>query len=104
MGTETYELMLEERPVADLKLTGRPVDEKVEEPPPRETPTGDETQEPVTENRPVTDPRLPIRPVDVVAFEPTPRNVPVDNQSILRRPADGEKSHPITDGRVGRRA
>ena len=65
---------------------------------PRETPTGDETQEPFTENRPVTDPRLPIRPVDVVAFEPTPWNVPVDNQSILRRPADGEKSHPITDG------
>ena len=22
----------------------------------------------------------------------------MDNQSILRRPADGEKSHPITDG------
>ena len=98
VGTETYELMLEERPVTDLKLTGRPVDEKVEEPPPGETPTGDETQEQFTENRPVTDPRLPIRPVDVVAFEPTPRDVPVDNQSILRRPADSEKSHPITDG------
>ena len=68
MGTGTYELMLEERPVADLKLTGRPVDEKVEEPPPGETPTGDETQGPFTENRPVTDPRLPVRPVDVVAF------------------------------------
>ena len=97
VGTKTYELMLEERPVADMKLTGRPVDEKVEEPPPRKTPTGDETQEPVAENRPVSDPRLPIRPVDVVAFEPTPRNVPVDNQSLLRRPADGEKYHPITD-------
>ena len=98
VGTGTYELMLEERPVADLMLAGRPVDEKVEEPPPGETPTGEETQGPFTENRPVTDPRLPIRPVDGVAFEPTPRNVPVDNQSILRRPADGEKSHPITDG------
>ena len=90
--------MLEERPVADLKFTGRPFDEKVEEPPPGEKPTGDETQGPFTDNRPVADPRLPIRPVDVVAFEPMPRNVPVDNESILRRPADGGKSHPITDG------
>ena len=98
MGIEIYELMPEERPVADLKLLGRPVDEKMEEPPSGETPAGDETQEPFTENRPVTDPRLPFRPVDVVGFEPTPRNVPVDNQSIIRRPADGEKSQPITDG------
>ena len=100
VGTEAYELMPEERPVTDLKLIGRPVDEKVEEPPPGETPVGDETQEPIPENRPVTDPRLPIRPVGVVAFEPTPRDVPVDNQSITRRPADGEKSIPITDGRL----
>ena len=92
VGTETYELMPEERPVADLKLIGRPVDEQVEEPPPGETLAGDETQEPFTVNQPVTDPRLPIRPVDVGAFEPTPRDVPVDNQSIIRRPADGINS------------
>ena len=98
VGAGTFELMLEERPVADLKFTGRPVDEKVEEPPPGEKPTGDETQGPFTDYRPVADPRLPIRPVDVVAFEPMPRNVPVDNESILRRPADGGRSHPITDG------
>ena len=97
VGTEAYELMPEERPVANLKLMGRPVDEKAEEPTPRETPVDDETYEPIPEN---ADPRLAIRPVDVVVHEPTPRDVPVDNQTIIRRPADGEKSIPMTDGRL----
>ena len=39
-----------------------------------------------------------IRPVDEVAYEPTPRDGPVDNQTLMRRPADGEKSIPMTDG------
>ena len=100
VGTKAYELMPEERPVANPKLMGRPVDEKAEEPTSGETPVHDEAYEPMPENRPVADPRLAIRPVNVMAYEPTPRDVPVDNQTIMRRQADGEKSIPgTTDGR-----
>ena len=35
-----------------------------------------------------------------MACEPTPRDVPVDNRTILRQPADGEKSIPMTDERL----
>ena len=91
--------MPEERPVANPKLMGRPVDEKAEEPTSGETPVDDEAYEPMPESRPVADPRLVIRPVDVMAYEPTPRDVPVVNQTIMRRPADGEKSIPTTEGR-----
>ena len=100
VGTEAYELMTEERPVANPKLMGGPVDEKAEEPTPSETPVDDETYELIQEDRPVADPRLSIRPVDVVACEPTPQDVPVDNRMILRQPADGEKSIPMTDERL----
>ena len=67
----------EERPVANPKLMGRPVDEKAEEPTSGETPVDDETYEPMPENRPVADPRLAIRPVNVMAYEPMPWDVPV---------------------------
>ena len=43
-GAGTFELMLDERPVVDIKFTGRPVDEQVEKP------TGDEKRTPVTDN------------------------------------------------------
>ena len=33
----------------------------------------------------------------MVAYEPTPQDRPVDNQTLMRRPADGEKSIPMTD-------
>ena len=56
--------MLEERPIADPKLMGRPVDETAEKPMPEETPVDDEAYEPMPEGRPVVDPRLLIRPVD----------------------------------------
>ena len=36
---------------------------------------------------------------DGLAYDPTPRDVPVDNQTLRRRQADGEKSIPTTDGR-----
>ena len=39
-----------------------------------------------------------IRPIGEVAYEPTPQDGPVDNQTLIRRPADGEKSIPMTDG------
>ena len=90
-GAGTLELMIDERPVVDRKFTGQPVDEQGEKP------TENEKQTPVTNNRPVADPRLSIRPVDVVAFERMPRYVQVDNESILGRPIEGEKSHPSTD-------
>ena len=93
--------MPDEQPVANPKLMGRTVDEKVEEPTSGETPVHDEAYEPMPENRPVADPRLAIRPVNVMAYEPTPRDVPVDNQTLMRRQADGEKSIPTTDGRPG---
>ena len=99
VGTKAYELMPEEQPVANPKLMGRPVDEKAEEPTSGETPVHDEAYEPMPENRPVADPRLAIRPVNVMAYEPTPQDVPVDNQTQMRRQADGEKSIPTTDGR-----
>ena len=90
-GAGTLEL-IDERPVVDRKFTGQPVDEQGEKP------TENEKRTPVTDNRPVADPRLSIRPVDVVAFERMPRYVQVDNESILGRPIEGEKSHPSTDG------
>ena len=85
--------MIDERLVVDRKFTGQPVDEQGEKP------TENEKRTPVTGNRPVADPRLSIRPVDVVAFERMPRYVQVDNESILGRPTEGEKSHPSTVGR-----
>ena len=63
---------------------GRPVDEKVEEPPSVETPVDDEAYEPMPENRPVADPRLAIRPVSVMAYESTPRDERFDNQTLIR--------------------
>ena len=50
------------------------------------------------ERRPAADPRLLLSPVDEVANDPTPRDGPVDNQTLMRRPADGEKSVPMTEG------
>ena len=91
--------MPEERPVTNLTILGRPVDEKVEEPPSGEMPVDDEAYEPMPENRPVTDPRLAIRPVNVMTYESTPRDERFDNQAIIRRPANGDKSIPTTDGR-----
>ena len=87
--------MIDERPVVDRKFTGQPVDEQGEKP------TENEKRTPVTDNRPVADSRLSIRPVDVVAFERMPRYVQVDNESIVGRPTEGEKSHPSTDGGDG---
>ena len=91
-GAGTLELMMDERPVVDRKFTGQPVDEQGEKP------TENEKRTPVTGNRPVADPRLSIRPVEVVAFERMPRYVQVDNESVLGRPTEGEKSHSSTDG------
>ena len=83
-----YEPMPEERPVANPTILGRPVDEKVEEPPSGGTPVNNEAYEP-----------WPVRPVNVMAYESTPRDERYDTQTLIRRPADGDKSLPTTDGR-----
>ena len=38
------------------------------------------------------------KPVDEAAYEPTPWERPVDNQTLMKRPADGEESRPMTGG------
>ena len=63
------------------------------------TPVDDEACEPMPQNRPIADPRLAIRPVNLMTYELTPRVERLDNQTIMRQSADGEKSIPTTDGR-----
>ena len=89
----------EERPVDNPALVGRPVDVGAKEPTSRATPVDEEAHEPIPQNRPIADSRLAIRPVNLMTYELMPRVEIFDNQTIMRRPADGEKSIPTTDGR-----
>ena len=91
--------MPEERPVDKPKPMGRPVDVKMEKPMSGAMPVDDEAYELMPRNGPIADLRIAIRPVKPIMYELAPRDEGCDNQSNMRRPADGEKSIPTTDGR-----
>ena len=99
VGAKANELTPEERPVDNPMLVGRPVDVGAKKPTSGATPVDDEACEPLPQNRLIADPRLAIRPVNLMMYELTPRVERLDNQTIMRRSADGEKSIPMTDGR-----
>ena len=99
VGSKANDVMPEERPVDNPKPMGRPVDVKAEEPMSGATPVDDEAYEPMPRDRPIADPRIAIRPVKPIMYQLTPRDEGCDNQTSRRRPADGEKSIPTTDGR-----
>ena len=99
VGAKACEVMPEERLVDNPTPMCRPVDVQAEEPMSGATPVDDEAYEPMPQNRPIADPRIAIRPVSPITKELTPRDEGCDNQTSMRRPADGEKSIPTTDGR-----
>ena len=99
VGAKANEVMPEERPVDNPTPMGRPVDVQAEEPMSGATPVDDEAYEPMPQNRPIADPRIAIRLVSPITNEWTLRDGGCDNQTSMRRPADGEKSIPTTDGR-----
>ena len=99
VGSKAKDVVPEERPVDNPKPMGKPVDVRAEEPRSEAKPGDDEAYEPMPQNGPIADPRIAIGPVKPIMYELTPRDEGCDNQSNMRRPADGEKSVPTTDGR-----
>ena len=97
--SKAKDVVPEERPVNNPKPMGRPVDVRAEEPRSGATPGDDEAYEPMPRNGPIADPRIAIGPGKPIMYELMPRDEGCDNQSNMRRPADGEKSVPTTDGR-----
>ena len=99
VGSKAKDVVPEERPVDNPKPMGRPVDVRAEEPRSRATPVDDDAYESMPRNGPIADPRIAIGPVKPVMYELLPWDEGCDNQSNMRRPVDGEKSTPTTDGR-----
>ena len=98
-GCKTKDVVPEELPVDNPKPMGKPVDVRAEKPRSGATPGDEEAYELMPRNGPIADPRIAIGPVKPIMYELTPRDEGGDNQSNMRRPADGEKSVPMTDGR-----
>ena len=98
-GSKAKDVVPEELPVDNPKPMGKPVDVRAEKPRSGATPGDDEAYEPMPRNGPIADPRIAIGPVKPIMYELTPRDEGGDNQSNMKRPADGEKSVPTTDGR-----
>ena len=98
VGSKAKDVVPEEWPVDKMKPMGRPVDVKTEKPMSGATPVDDETYKLRPRNGPISDPRIAIRPVKPIMYELTPQDEGCDYQSNMRRPADGDKSIPTTDG------
>ena len=98
-GSKAKDVVPEELPVDNPKPMGKPVDVRAEKPRSGATPGDEEAYEPMPRNGPIADPIIEIGPVKPIMYELTPRDEGGDNQSNMRRPADGEKSVPMTDGR-----
>ena len=99
VGSKAKDVVSEERPVDNPKPMAGPVDVRAEEPRSGAKPVDDEAYERMPRNGPIADPRIAVGPVKPIMNELTPRDEGCDNQTNIRRPDDGDKSIPTTDGR-----